>query len=275
MSQLQVDTILNAAGTGAPNASSGLKVNGAFIGGTTSAKSADYTITDTDGFALIAMTTSSTNRTVTLPAAANNTNRVLTVKKVDSGTGYLILARAGSDTIDGQTSKRAVEQYDFIAVQSDGTNWHVLNIGGSQFGWLRLSGGNGHGSTNNKIRRFVTEITSAANHLSMTYADSSTNGGSITIVQDGIYQINYMDTGSTTINVGISVNSSQLTTSIDSITNADRVVLFTTAGGGLRSGGSGIIKLSAGDVVRAHTDGTANGTTDPNINFSMAQVQKL
>src|SRR5690606_3378053 len=60
-------------------------------GAETVAKSADYTITDIDNVRTILMTTSSTDRTVTLPTAADNTHRIITVKKVDSGTGKVVV----------------------------------------------------------------------------------------------------------------------------------------------------------------------------------------
>ena len=94
---------------------------------TYSAKSGDYTILDTDEIQHIGMTTGGTDRTVTLPTAADNTDRVITVKKVDSGSGKLTLDGEGAETIDGNTTFDCVLQYDFVKVVSDGTEWHVLD----------------------------------------------------------------------------------------------------------------------------------------------------
>lgn len=94
-----------------------------------SAKVADYTVTDTDGVSVVLMTTSTTDRTVTLPTAADNAGRVLTVKKVDSGSGTCTLDGEGAETIDGDTTQVLSKQYEFITVQCDGTSWHTITGG--------------------------------------------------------------------------------------------------------------------------------------------------
>lgn len=90
------------------------------------AKTADYTVTDTDGVSIIYMTTSTTNRTVTLPTAADNAGRVITCKKVDSASGLLTVDGEGSETIDGNTTYICPLQGDFVTVQCDGSAWHVI-----------------------------------------------------------------------------------------------------------------------------------------------------
>lgn len=88
---------------------------------------ADYTILTTDGYHTILMSTGNTDRTVTLPAASANNGREITVKKIDSGTGFVTVTRAGSDTIDANTTRVLVNQYDSIQLGCDGTsNWPVL-----------------------------------------------------------------------------------------------------------------------------------------------------
>jgi hypothetical protein len=95
------------------------------------AKSADYTITDTDNVRAVDMTTSSTNRTVTLPTAADNKNRVITIKKVDSGTGTVIVDGEGTETIDGSETLTLLYQYESLTVQCNGagTAWVVIQKG--------------------------------------------------------------------------------------------------------------------------------------------------
>lgn len=87
--------------------------------------SADYTILDADGYKLINFTTSNTNRTCTLPAVANNTDREVIIRKVDSGTGYVLIDTPSSETIDGAANIRLYMQYESVRLYCDGTNWHI------------------------------------------------------------------------------------------------------------------------------------------------------
>ncbi len=141
LSSLILTDLVNAAGTNAPSStirlvdrngipysrnSSGAE---AIVGsGLTVAKSADYTVTDTDGVGTILVTTSSTTRTITLPTAADNTGRRLTVKKVDSGTGFVVLDGEGSETIDGITTTNVYTQYGTITIVCDGSNWLIVSL---------------------------------------------------------------------------------------------------------------------------------------------------
>lgn len=93
-----------------------------------SAKSADYTITDSDDVRTVLVTTSSTDRTITLPTAADNTNREIIVKKDDSGTGTVIID-PGSGLIDGATTYTLYNQYAWIKIVCDGTNWSIIAQG--------------------------------------------------------------------------------------------------------------------------------------------------
>ncbi len=90
----------------------------------------------------------------------------------------------------------------------------------------------------------------------------------------GIYAISYSDQrsiGPTTF--GISVNSSQLTTNIATITTANRLIL-TDAATALFASCSATVRLAANDVVRAHTDGGPN-STGAQVQFIITQVFKL
>lgn len=91
-----------------------------------SAKSADYTVLDGDSISVIHMTTSTTDRTVTLPTAAANTDRVICIKKVDSASGTVTIDGEGSETIDGFSSIVVPLENDFATLHCDGTEWHVI-----------------------------------------------------------------------------------------------------------------------------------------------------
>lgn len=95
--------------------------------GIVSAQAADYVILDNDGIFLVAMTTGGTNRTVTLPTASANTNRIIAIKKVDSGVGIVSVLPEGAETIDGGTSFVLFAINQEVMVQSNGSTWYVLN----------------------------------------------------------------------------------------------------------------------------------------------------
>lgn len=101
----------------------------------------DYVITDTDGYRVILVSTGDTTRTITLPTAADNSQRIITIKKVDSGTGAVTIDGENSETIDGQLTKSLNVQYDFYELQCDGTNWNIISTSSA-------SSGSGAGSVN-------------------------------------------------------------------------------------------------------------------------------
>lgn len=140
----------------------------------------------------------------------------------------------------------------------------------SPTGSVIVTTGNGMGVVSNKIRRFTTaeEVTSKA----VKYIDNSNAGSSFTALEDGLYKMTYVDMQTdANFNIGISLNSSQLTTQIASITAADRKAFVANATG-LHGCCSAVLGLSAGDVIRPHTNGGPQ-TTDLNCRFFMAKVR--
>lgn len=130
----------------------------------------------------------------------------------------------------------------------------------SIIGRLKVTSGNGHGSTNTAIRRFST-IEIQTNTQDVTYADSGTDGMSVTILRTGMYFIQYGDQlSSASAALGISIDSSQLTTSINSITSTDRAASVVATSNACRQVAV-VRRLNAGQIVRCHTDGTPNNTT--------------
>jgi len=121
-----------------------------------------------------------------------------------------------------------------------------------------LQTANGYGSTNTRIRRFTTAQVNTGSAI--TYADSSTNGASFTINETGVYNISYSDQFNTGGAMGISKNSSQLTTGITSITASDRMGVITTSAAGFGQCISMSLNLVAGDVIRAHTNADPSGS---------------
>ena len=126
--------------------------------------------------------------------------------------------------------------------------------------------GNGHGTTNTVIRRFTTVLVNTG--TAITYADSATLGATFTINETGMYAIHYMDGNEAgTAVIGLSVNSTQLTTAITptSFTVADRLGYAEAAGSSAARKTVSITKrFAAGAVIRAHSGGTLPGATESN-----------
>ena len=137
--------------------------------------------------------------------------------------------------------------------------------------YVRLNTANGYGSTNNKIRRFTTTVNSAG--VDITYADSATLGGTFTINTAGVYSVSYSDQFSAAAHLGISINSTQLTTQITNITVADILSISTPSVAGYGGTVSATFYAVATSVIRAHTDGSSSGTNTNICQFTIARVQ--
>lgn len=106
-----------AIGTNAPNSTfqveGSLSLSYTAQTGTYSILATDYTI-DCDG-----------TFTATLPTAVGITGRQYVIK--NTGTGTITVATTSSQTIDGSTTQAIAVQYDYLKVQSNGSNWIIIN----------------------------------------------------------------------------------------------------------------------------------------------------
>lgn len=199
----------------------------------------------------------------------------------NAGTGIVTFNPDSSELIDGAATK-ILRKDCIVMVMCTGTAFSTIEMAlpvSDQH--VIVTTGNGHGSTNTKIRRFTTTLSSAGSAI--TYADSSTGGGSFTINEAGLYEIAYTD-GTTGSNVrtglGLSLNSAELTTNIESVTAANRVgmvVAYNPSGGGGTVGLANLTvtsRFAAADVVRAHSGLTSlpNNTDAAYTRLSIRKV---
>lgn len=91
---------------------------------TTVTKNANFTASAEEDVYYV--TTGASVITATLPAAASNSGKRLTFKKVDTGAGRLIIDGNSSETIDGYTTVEVAFQHDVIDIICDGANWHYV-----------------------------------------------------------------------------------------------------------------------------------------------------
>lgn len=194
---------------------------------------------------------------VTLPAAATHTGKTYVIVKTDATNNRVTIDPNASETIDGLTTGYLDRRYQSIEIVCDGSEWHTRSGSVRVDSMVRMTGTTGHGSTNTVIRRFTTTTTNQG--ADITLAQSSTLGDTFTVNSDGIYYISYTDGRNGGVNAqwGISLNSSQLTTGINSITAADRLN-YTSQTNLTPVPWSGF--LSKDDVIRAHTDGACDNT---------------
>ena len=86
-------------------------------------QTADYTVQTGDG--TIFADAGSSAITVTLPSAV--AGRTIKIKKIDTTTNDVIIVGVSGATIDGAANRIADVPYQYIELQSDGTNWYVMN----------------------------------------------------------------------------------------------------------------------------------------------------
>jgi hypothetical protein len=137
--------------------------------------------------------------------------------------------------------------------------------------YVRLNTANGYGSTNTKIRRFTNIVNNVGTDI--TYADSATLGGTFTINTNGVYSVGNSDQFTTANALGLSINSTQLTTAIQSISVTDVLVAATTTGAAYMAVCSATFYASSGAVIRAHDEGAGSGSNPNMCQFTIARVQ--
>lgn len=172
-----------------------------------------------------------------------------------------------------------------VVIAPDASTTKVLTSGGSSADptWQPVPAGvavnsfvyantpNGHGSTNNKIRRFSNTVSS--NGSDITFADSAANGSTFTINTTGLYFFSYADNknNGTQGTFGISINSAQLTTSIATITAANRLAITDSPQSLGYAEAEVLWYCTATDVIRPHTDGNPN-VSDASFYFIARRV---
>lgn len=85
----------------------------------------DYTLADNDKFNFLMGVTSTTTMTITLPVAANNKDREVTVYQ-NIAAGKMIVDGNGAETINGATTTAITTQYIYVRVKCTGTEWIII-----------------------------------------------------------------------------------------------------------------------------------------------------
>lgn len=199
----------------------------------------------------------------TISAGATSANVIYSASAVSANSPYRVVGffditevTAGTWATDATLKQGAGGQ----ALKSLPTNSMV-----------RLNTANGYGTTNTVIRRFLNTVTNQGSDI--TYTDSATLGGTFTINTNGVYAISYSDNFNAPGFSGISLNSNQLTTGIQSI-NALNAVTIGLGNNTTNSGSTcaATMFLNIGDVIRAHSAGIGVGSSPNTVQFIIAKV---
>lgn len=199
--------------------------------------------------------------------AANLYAEVNSNIKVKKGDQIRVAMDGSAPTDAGFDTLRVIHQEQEVSVN--------INTIEPQFedtdSMVRLNTGNGYGSTATKTRRFSNLVETFGSDI--IYNDSSTDGATFTVNRTGYYSISYSDALNTSSNMGITKNASGSTNLSDLQSSNPELILaldqVPTANERANCAWSGV--LTEGDVIRAHTNGAAGGTTPGATSFTMAR----
>lgn len=103
-----------------------MKQNADLAAGTTSTKTASFTVTTADQNTTFLIDATLGNVTVTLdPAATLGDGFNVAFKKTDASAFTITIDPNGGETIDGAATYVITDQYEYIAIRTNGLNWFV------------------------------------------------------------------------------------------------------------------------------------------------------
>lgn len=174
---------------------------------------------------------------------------------VTATQNFMLTAQAADGTMKLARGNNGATTQDIITVATDG---NVQLTKTSSQSMVHLVTSNGYGSTNTMIRRFVTSVANQGSDI--TYSDSATLGASFSINTNGVYSFGYIDSFNTLgAQIGISKNSTQLTTAISSCSLQDIISYNQLYAANSGVSCTGICYLAAGSIIRPHTSGNVTG----------------
>jgi hypothetical protein len=142
---------------------------------------ANRTLDNTDGTALVSA--ASGNVTITLPTAVGRKGHIYLIKRTDSTTANTVtVATTSSQTIDGATTYvKLWAQYTFVQVQSDNSNWQIIDQSAIDEPWQTASfasqwSNRGAGFPNFQFRRLAGSTDNVQIVGDVTFTSNGTTG---------------------------------------------------------------------------------------------------
>ena len=201
--------------------------------------------------------------------------------RVYSSTGPNVVVQVGTGTtkvweITGASATLAVPLYfpdgsSMVSAPSGIRNQVYI----SSFGALNQPF---NGTTNTKIIVMSSATTNGpfiSSGTNISWSSNGTAGSSFTINTAGLYAVSYAVSESANEQWGVSINSTELTTNIQSIAAGNRFCTGFAAGTGSDNVASAActLFLKAGDVLRLHGQGPAPASTTGRMNyFNIIQI---
>lgn len=204
-------------------------------------------------------------------APSDNTMTAILDDAFGSTVGSLLVRdNAGWGTIPGDSSGYV------LTAQGVGVKPIYAPASGSSFSpseiWLQGVGGTPYGTVGTKRPRFVnTPVKSVG--ADVTYTDSSNDGTIMTINTTGGYCVNYTSAFSgSAADMGLTLNNTQGSTNIGSVTATDVIVLSTTAASAISGTAQVCSNFTAGDTISPQTDGTTISSALRSATFRIVRV---
>lgn len=133
------------------------------------------------------------------------------------------------------------------------------------------AGAAGYGTVGTQIRRYTVQKVNTG--TAITFADSSTNGCSFTINENGLYAVSVADSLAAGDSiVAVSKNSASLSTSFGGLGASEITPLVSSGSSGKYPQASAVLRLSAGDVLRFHAYTTKPDSTANIAHFRIIKV---
>jgi hypothetical protein len=204
---------------------------------------------------------------ITMPASPAD-GMTITFSSSQQITALTLNGNTGQTVIGAVTSMSPKSGVTYVYRLANTTWYPTVTV--PFYSMVRLNTGNGQGSTNTAIHRFTTAVTNQGSDI--TYADSATLGGSFTVNTSGIYSVSFSGAGSVATYQGISLNATQLSTAINSLTNVSEVLSLAYSTGANNSCSSSWTGyLPASSIVRAQGSVSASLST-PAAQFTIVRV---
>lgn len=228
-----------------------------------------FTYTFAAGTQVLVMNPAATLATgfITMPAAPAD-GMTITFSSSQQITALTLSGNTGQSIVGAVTSMSPKSGVTYVYRLANTTWYPTVTV--PFYSMVRLNTGNGQGSTNTAIHRFLTTVTNQGSDI--TYADSATLGGSFTINTSGIYAVSFSGAATAVSYQAITLNCTQLSTSPVSLTNVSEVLSIgysTAANNSTSTSWTGY--LPATSIVRAQGTVSTSLTT-PAAQFTIVRV---